>query len=237
MTTSRRALLAFAAAGVVICAAGSAPAQTTAPLKIGVIGSGRLGGAVGALFAKAGHPVLFSSRHPEELQPLAEKTGPNARTGTVADAIAFGDVILIAVPYSAIPQLSAEYRGALAGKIILDASNPVVSRDGEPAKAAQEKGVGEASAAYFPGAKLVRAFNSFGAGTFTRESNREGEKYGVPIAGDDPAAMKVAAQLVRDAGFEPVEVPLARAREFAPPGPLFTKAMTVSALRKALGVQ
>lgn len=233
---SRRSLLTFAAFGTALLFAHDALAQTAVPVKIGVIGSGRLGGAVGTLFAKAGHPVLFSSRHPEELKPLAEQAGPNARTGTVADAVAFGDVILIAVPYSAMPELSRDYGKAMSGKLILDATNPVISRDGEPAKAAQEKGVGEFSAAYFPNAKLVRAFNSFGAGTFTRESNRSGEKYGVPIAGDDPAAMRTAAQLVRDAGFEPVEVPLARAREFAPPGPLFTRAMPASDLRKALGV-
>ena len=104
------------------------------------------------------------------------------------------------------------------------------------AKAAQEKGVGEASAEHLKGARLVRAFNSFGAGTFTKEAHRQGELLGVPIASDDAEAWKVAARLVRDAGFEPVAVPLARAKEFAPPGPLFTKALPVSELRKALGI-
>ncbi|MGI8525241.1 MAG: NADPH-dependent F420 reductase [Pseudolabrys sp.] len=232
MRFSRRALLAFAAAAAL--APAFALAQT--PLKIGVIGSGRLGGAVGALLAKAGHPVMFASRHPDELKGLVEGAGPNARAGTVDEAAAFGDVILIAVPYSALPQLGSEHAKALSGKIVLNASNPVYPRDGEVAKAAQEKGVGAADVEHLPGTRLVRAFNSTGAGKFTTEAHRQGEPLGVAIAGDDAQAMKVAAQLVREAGFEPVEVPLARAKEFAPPAPLFGKAMPVSELRKALGV-
>jgi predicted dinucleotide-binding enzyme len=234
---ARHAVLAAAAAIAMSAVFGEAVAQTTtAPLKVGVIGSGRLGGAVGGLLAKAGHPVMFSSRHPDELKGLVEGLGPNARTGSVADAVAFGDVILVAVPYSAMPQIGSENAKGLANKIVLDASNPIIARDGDVAKAAQEKGVGEASAEHLKGARLVRAFNSFGAGTFTKEAHRQGELLGVPIASDDAEALKVAARLVRDAGFEPVAVPLARAKEFAPPGPLFTKALPVSELRKALGI-
>jgi predicted dinucleotide-binding enzyme len=209
---------------------------TTAPLKIGVVGSGRLGGTVGGLWAKAGHQVLFSSRHPEELTKLTESLGPNARAGTVEQAIAFGEVVLIAVPYTALPALGRDHAKGLAGKIVLNASNPVVPRDGDVAKAAQEKGVGAADAEYLPGTRLVRAFNSTGSGKFASEAHRQGEKIGVAIAGDDAQAMKVAAQLVRDAGFEPVPVPLARAKEFAPPAPLFGKALPVSELRQQLGV-
>lgn len=234
----RREFLGLAA-GVAALSAIAVPASAQTAggaMKIGVVGSGRLGGTVGGLLAKAGHQVFFSSRHPEELKGLVEGLGPNARAGSVEDAIAFGDVILMAVPYAALPQVGKDNAKGLAGKIVLDATNPVVGRDGEMAKAAQEKGVGEASLDYLPGTRLVRAFNSFGSGTFASQSNRAGEKIGVPIAGDDAEALKVADKLVRDAGFEPVAVPLARAREFAPPGPLFTKALPVSELRKALGV-
>src|SRR6185312_3938801 len=108
--------------------------------------------------------------------------------------------------------------------------------DGEPAKIAQEKGVGEADKEALPDTRLVRAFNSTGSAKFAAEAHKDGEKLGVAIASDDAGAMSTAAQLVRDAGFEPVEVPLARAKEFAPPAPLFGKAMPVSELRKALGV-
>jgi predicted dinucleotide-binding enzyme len=83
----------------------------------------------------------------------------------------------------------------------------------------------------------VRAFNSFGARSFASESHRAGEPIGVPIASDDPEAIAVASKLVRDAGFEPVAVPLARAKEFAPPGPLFTQALPVGELKARLGIK
>jgi predicted dinucleotide-binding enzyme len=231
---TRRAILQLSA--VLTLAPFAALAQTT-PLKIGVVGSGRLGGTIGTLLAQAGHKVFFSSRHPDELKSLVEKAGPNAQAGTVAQAIAFGDVILIAVPYSALPAVGRDNAAALKGKIVLNASNPVIPRDGEVAKAAQAKGVGEADKEHLPGVRLVRAFNSTGSGRFAADAHKQGEKLGVAIASDDAGAMKVAAHLVRDAGFEPVEVPLARAKDFAPPAPLFGKGLPVSELRKALGVQ
>ncbi len=107
---SRRTLLALAAgtaAGALTIPASRGLAQSGPP-KIGVIGSGRLGGTVGTLLAKAGHPVMFSSRHPDELKKLVEDAGPNASAGTVEQAAAFGDVILIAVPYSALPQVGRD---------------------------------------------------------------------------------------------------------------------------------
>ena len=236
LAVSRRVVLALAAGAAVFCWTGEAVLAQAAKPKIGVIGSGRLGGTVGTLLAKAGYQVMFSSRHPDELKGLVDGAGANATGGSVEQAAAFGDVILIAVPYSALPQVGRDNAKSLAGKVVLNASNPVIARDGDVAKAAQEKGVGLADVEHLPGTRLVRAFNSFGSGKFASEANRAGEKFGVPLASDDAGALKVAEQIVRDAGFEPVSVPLARAKEFAPPGPLFTKAMPVSELRKALGV-
>jgi 8-hydroxy-5-deazaflavin:NADPH oxidoreductase len=215
-----------------------AQSSTSAPMKIGVVGSGRIGGTIGGLWTKAGHKVMLSSRHPEALKSIADGLGPNASTGTVEQAIAFGDVILVAVPYAALPQLGADNAAGLKGKVVLDACNPISSRDGDMVKEANEIGVGAASAKYFAGARLVRAFNSFSWMTFSNESNRAGEKIGVPIASDDAGALVIAEKLVRDAGFEPVAVPLARAKEFAPPGgPLFTKALPVSELKQQLGIK
>jgi hypothetical protein len=217
--------------------AASAQTASGGGMKIGVVGSGRLGGTVGGLWVKAGHQVMFSSRHPEELVRLVEGLGPKAHAGTVEQAVAFGEVVFIAVPYSALPQVGRDNAKGLAGKVVLDACNPVAARDGEIVKEADANGVGPTSAKYLPGTRLVRAFNSFGAGTFASESRRAGEPIGVPIAGDDPEAMKVAAKLVRDAGFEPVAVPLARAKEFSPSnGPLFRQALPVKELRQRLGI-
>src|ERR1041385_186553 len=79
-----------------------ASAQANAKMKIGVIGSGKIGGTIGGLWVKAGYPVLFSSRHPEELKAMVEGMGPLAKAGSVGDALDFADVVLVAVPYKAI---------------------------------------------------------------------------------------------------------------------------------------
>ena len=231
---TRRTLLQASAAALAMMPFG-ALAQS-GPMKIGIIGSGRIGGTIGELWAKAGHKVFFSSRHPDELKPLVQQAGGNAQAGTVQQAVAFGDVIFIAVPYAALPEIGQDNAAGLKGKIVLDALNPIAGRDGEMAGVAREKGVDKADQEYLPGTRLVRAFNSSGAGRFASEAHKSGEKLGVAIAGDDPEAMKVAAQLVRDAGFEPVAVPLARAKDFAPGADLFGRALPVSELRKALGV-
>src|SRR5262245_52669090 len=130
----RRGLLVVG--GASIFAAAMRPWQAVAQgtggskLRIGVIGSGRIGGTIGGLWVKAGHPVLFSSRHPEELKDLVAGLGSLARAGTVAQAIDFGNVIFIAVPYGALPQIGRDYGGGLKGKIVLDACNAVSGRDG-----------------------------------------------------------------------------------------------------------
>ena len=231
---TRRRILQLSAAAAATMPFG-AFAQPTS-MKIGIVGSGRIGGTIGELWAKAGHKVFFSSRHPEELKPLVEQSGPNAQAGTVQQAVAFGDVIFIAVPYAALPEVGRDNAAGLKGKIVLNASNPIAGRDGEMAAAAREKGVDKADQEYLPGTRLVRAFNSTGAGRFASEAHKSGEKLGVAIASDDAEALKVAAQLVHDAGYEPVPVSLARAVEFAPGAELFGRALPVSELRKALGV-
>ena len=111
-------------------------------MKIGVIGAGHIGGTIGGLWIKAGHPVFFSSRHPEELQDLVSRLGPLAQAGTVDQAIAFGDVVFIAVPYGALPQIGKDYGKSFSGKIVLDADNAVASRDGAIADEVERDGIG-----------------------------------------------------------------------------------------------
>jgi predicted dinucleotide-binding enzyme len=241
----RRGFLHLGAMAVVVLAgavlaprAFTQAAATVAPMKIAVVGAGKLGGSVGGRWVKAGHDVFFSSRHPEELKGLVESLGPRARAGSVADAIAFGDVVLIAVPYSALPDIGRENAARLAGKVVIDASNPIAARDGEIVKEAMANGIGQTSKKYLPGTRLVRAFNPVGYRNFADDgqSPSGGELIGMPVAGDDADAIKVASQLVRDSGLEPVVVPLARAMEFAPGTQLFGKAFPVAELRTRLGV-
>ena len=153
-----------------------------ARLKIGVIGSGLIGGSVGLRWAQAGHEILFSSRHPEELADLVERAGPRTRAGMPAEAAVFGDIVFIAVPYAALPQVGQDYGSLMRGKVVIECGNPYPRRDGPMAEEALAKGTGVASAEFLPGVRLVRAFNAVSYRTVEREDHSQ---VGIPIAGDD----------------------------------------------------
>jgi predicted dinucleotide-binding enzyme len=205
------------------------------PMRIGIIGSGNIGGAVGALWVKAGHQVLFSSRNPENLKQLVDRLGPLASAGNVREALAFGDAIFIAVPYAAYPQIGKDYAKELAGKIVLDAGNAVLARDGEITKEAREIGIGATSTKYLPKARIVRAFNTLNYRVVTENAHRAGERMAIPIAGDDKDAIAMAARLVRDAGFDPVVIgSLESAKLFAQGGPLYGQQITANEMQSRL---
>ncbi|HSB32409.1 MAG TPA: NAD(P)-binding domain-containing protein [Candidatus Sulfobium mesophilum] len=176
--------------------------------KIGIVGSGHIGGTLGILFAKAGYQVFYSSRHPDTLKDLIETTGPKARAGTVAEAIAFGDVIVLSIPLKAIPMLDAETKNALKGKIVIDTSNPYPQRDGVIAEEARREpgGTGIVVARLLPGARIVRAFNTVYSEDLKKTVNKIGKKIGIPIASDDQEGLKAASELVEHAGLDPVVV-------------------------------
>jgi predicted dinucleotide-binding enzyme len=213
-------------------------AQNGTKARIGVIGSGRLGGTVGALWVKAGHPVMFSSRHPDELKEMVAKLGPPASAGDVRQAIAFGDVVLIAVPYAALPKIGVEHRDALEGKVVLDACNAVASRDGaELRNEVDRNGIGVTSQKYLSGARVVRAFNTLSSAILAREANRPAPRLAIPIAGDDRQAVEVAGNLVRDAGFEPVVVGgLEHASRFQQGAPGYGQSVTAAELKRTLSL-
>ncbi|MGH8309049.1 MAG: NADPH-dependent F420 reductase [Steroidobacteraceae bacterium] len=214
-----------------------ASAAESAPLRIGVIGTGRIGGNLATLWAKAGHELVLSSRHPEQLRELARSLGPRVRVGTPHEAAEFGDVVLISVPYAALPQIGRDLRRELAGKIVLETGNPYPERDGDMAQEARRKGTGVTSAEFLPGVRLVRAFNAINYRDLASEAHRDGERVAIPLAGDDAEALTVAQRLVRDAGFEPVIVgPLARAKEFDVGTPVYTRVLTAPELRRELGL-
>jgi len=237
----RLALLSLLAVLLPIAAGAAdkqAPFKTAHPLKIGIIGTGDIGGALARHWGVAGHQLVISSRHPEQLQALAKEIGPNVKVGTAREAAAFGEVVLISVPYGATPQVGRDYAAELKGKVVLDTGNPYPSRDGEMAVLDRKRGTGVASAEYLPGTRLVRAFNAINAGPLAQEGFRTPERIGIPLASDDAGAMKVAVQLVSDAGFDPVPVGgLARAREFDYGTPVYVRGMTAAELRKALGLK
>ncbi len=210
---------------------------TNGKLRIGVIGSGKIGGTIGGLWVKAGHSVLFSSRHPEELKGLVTSLGALAQAGTVEQAIAFGDVIFVAVPYGAMAQIGKDYAAALKNKIVLDACNAVAARDGTIAEEVERDGIGVTSQKYLVGTRLVRSFNTMSYMIFAREANRPDPKLAIPIAGDDADAVKVAAGLVRDAGFDPVVVgKLADARRFQRGNPGYGQPVSAAELKQKLNL-
>lgn len=201
-------------------------------LKIGIIGTGKIGSALARHWIDAGHEVFVSSRHPEELQGLADELGPRAHAGTPAEAANFGEVVLVSIPYSAIPQVGAELSASLAGKVVLDTSNPIARRDGAIADLVLQQGSGVATASFFPGARVVRAFNCIPAASLANQPNRQPARIAIPLAGDDADALKVAQLLVDDAGFDGIVVgPLEIARHFDLGQPLARGDLSAAELR------
>ena len=224
---SRRRLLQAAGAAATAYGLGAFPfgalaaSESGGKLRIGTIGSGRIGATLGGLWAKAGHEVMFSSLDLEHDKKLSASVGSNARAGTSREAAAFADVLLLAVPYRAVPQVGKDLADVIKGKIVIDASNPIVARDGEIATWAREKGAGLASAELLPGARIVRAFNAIGYARLPQIAEGKGERVGMPIAGDDAKAIEVASRLIREVGLEPVVVgPLAMGKYLMPGTPL-----------------
>jgi 8-hydroxy-5-deazaflavin:NADPH oxidoreductase len=208
-------------------------------MKIAIVGSGHIGGVVGKLWAQAGHKVRFTSRHPESLAALVAESGANASRSSIEDALSFGEVFLISIPYGALPAFGQQYGSQLAGKIVMETGNPYPERDGEVARKVLDSGLGTGhwSAQWLPGTRLVRAFNSVWDRTLAREAHRNPPQVGIPLASDDQEAMEIVAGLVRDAGFDPVTVgSLSRAGEFDVGAPVYNTNMSGPELRRALGL-
>jgi len=227
MKQDRRRFLLVTGAGATVLALGGfslaarAQGDPAKALKIGIIGSGRIGSTLGGLWVKAGHEVMFSSLDLEHDKALAASLGAKAHAGSTREAATFGEVLLVAVPYSALPQLGKDLAVVIKGKVVLDACNPIPTRDGEIAAWAREKGAGLASAELLPGARIVRTFNAIGYTRLTEIGSRQGERTGMPIASNDANAIALASRLVRDIGLEPVVVgPLAKGKYLMPGTPL-----------------
>ena len=209
MTQGRRRFLkAFGATAVALASfslGGPLLASVTSVQKkrIGVVGSGRVGSALGSVWVNAGHEVMFSSRHIENDRALAERLGRGTRAGTPREAAEFGEVVMISVPYHALPDVGKELGDLLEGRIVIDTCNPFVHRDGEIANWAREKGAGLASAELLPGARIVRAFNAVGYARMGAAHEEPG-RFGMPIASDDAEAVAIVSPLIRDIGYEPV---------------------------------
>jgi len=176
-------------------------------MKIGVIGSGNIGGNLGKHWAKAGHEVWFSSRHPEELKDLVREAGANARAVSVAEAWeANADAYLLATPFWAVDKTAELYAGEYKNKVIIDATNPYPERDGEMAQEVRDGNLNSSEyvATRFNTARTAKAFNTIHAEDLKNNAFRESGKMAVPFAAQDQRSREVAERLISDIGFEPV---------------------------------
>jgi predicted dinucleotide-binding enzyme len=174
-------------------------------MKLGVIGGGRIGGNAARLLADAGHEVCLSfSTDPAKLRELAQSIGDRASAGEVREAVAFGDVVILSVPWTAVP-VALEQAGSLAGKIVIDTTNPFGA-------GGWEQMPGGITSAQFnqermSGARVVKAFNTLTSGFQASASKRPPEQRVVLfMCGDDADAKATVAGLIEDAGFVPADL-------------------------------
>ena len=178
-------------------------------MKIGVIGSGNIGGNLGKHWSKAGHEVLFSSRHPEDLNDLVRDSGGNSKAVSIEKAFeANADVYVLAMPFKAIDKLSEHYAGEYGNKVIIDATNPYPERDGEMAQEVRDsnRNASEYTAMKFNTAKTAKAFNTIKAEHLKERAWRDNDKLAIPYAAQDESSKQVTRQLIEDIGFDAVYV-------------------------------
>ena len=209
-------------------------AQPSQSLKIGMIGAGNIGGPLARLWARAGYKVMISARKIDEVKALAADIGPNVTAGTPDQAAAFGDVVVIAVPFGAIPQIGRDYAAQLKGKVVLDTSNPKGKDYLALTPEQHAQGSGIVNQALLPGTRLVKAFNTVKDFTLLTGSHAA-DPVGVPLASDDQQALEIAKRLVMDAGYEPVVAGgLASAQIFDSYTPFHTTGMPAREVKKLL---
>lgn len=175
--------------------------------KIGIIGSGNIGGTLGTHLAKAGYEVMFSSRHPEQLEGLAQKA--NAEYGSVTDAAAFGEILMFAFPYGKLEEVAGLIRPQ-ENKMIIDINNYFPGRDGEQiGNILKKNGWRESqyTAKFFPEATVVKAFNTiYYAVLRDKAFNKPGNRIAIPIAGDNKEAKEELQDIIENLGYDSVDI-------------------------------
>jgi len=187
-------------------------------MRVGILGSGLMGGKLGTIWARAGHEVVFSyARSEKKLQRLARDAGGRARAGTPAEAAKDADALLLAVHWSRFDDVLKEC-GSLSGKVIVTCSLPMNDSDTGLVVAHKSSGA-EKLAKKVPKARIVSAFNTVPSEVFFAvfENRGRGTPPSLAYCGDNAKAKDVAAQLIRDVGFDPVDAgPLRIARYTEP---------------------
>jgi hypothetical protein len=183
-------------------------------MKIAIIGAGNVGGALGANWAQKGHEVFFGVRDPkaDKVQALLDKLGGKTRAGTSAEAAAFADIIVLSTPWPA-AEAAVRSMGDLKGKILLDATNPLVrGADGISLEIGHTTSAGEKVQEWAAGASVYKALNTTGFSNMTNPVF-DGVKSVMFVAGDDAANKPKVMALVGELGFEAIDAgPLRNAR-------------------------
>jgi 8-hydroxy-5-deazaflavin:NADPH oxidoreductase len=172
-------------------------------MKIGVIGAGRIGGNCARQAVRGGHEVMLSfTRDATKLDGLADELGASASVGDPAQAVTFGEAVILSVPWGAIPE-ALEHAGDLTGKLVIDTTNQFGS--GPMPRAGQTAAAFNAHC--MPGAHYVKSFNTLTSSFQAQAAERRGEKRVVQwICGDDPEAKASVARLIEDMGYVPVDL-------------------------------
>ena len=172
-------------------------------MRIAMLGSGNMGSALGRLFASAGHSVTYSfSRDPAKLERLARSSGPRARAASPVEAVRDSDVVVLAVLWQQVPHVLRS-AGDLRGKVLIDCTNPLTPSDDALAVGHRVSGA-EIVARRAPGALVVKAFNTVPAELLRAGIEVLSEQPAACYCGDDVHAKRVAARLIRQLGFDPV---------------------------------
>ena len=202
-------------------------------MKIGIVGAGAIGQIYAKLWNAAGHEVLLSSRNPQKLKELVGEIGPSVQAGTPAQAAAFGDVVLLAVNYWTLNEAIQAIRPHVAGKLVIDATNPLQHTEGGGIERVigDDQIAGLVMAGKLPEARIAKAFTTLWTGHVESHANVADPEVAMTLAADALADRQTVAQLVRDAGLVPVDLgTLAQSRPLDPPSPIWNVVLTAQEL-------
>ncbi|MFH0916532.1 MAG: NAD(P)-binding domain-containing protein [bacterium] len=208
-------------------------------MKIGIIGAGRIGGTLAALFSGCGHEIAVSnSRGPQTLKDLTGELGDKAHAATPVEAAEFGELYVVSIPlrhYRDVPVRQ------LAGKIVIDTNNYYPERDGHFEELDADRTTSsELLQAHLPDSRVVKAFNTNYWHVLRDRGRPAGapDRVGIPIAGDAEEAKRTVAALIDEIGFEAVDVGnLGEGRRFQPGSPVYAQAFTAREIRGHLEIE
>lgn len=205
--------------------------------KISILGAGKIGLALATLWLRAGHSICLGSRNPEKIQSEVNALGLKVSVKNIRDAAAENEIILLAIPYSAVKDVTSEIKNEVSDKIIMDATNPFgISPEGHVISTLGSKiTAGTYMANLLPNSIVIRAFTHILDELLVSRGTKQPGLFAVAIAGDNPAAKLIVTELVHDTGFVPLDIgTLSESAPLDPGGILFPQVFTLADMKLAL---